>query len=72
MSDIHTLDIPTKNDLPPDRILTAATGKLPETAMVIGYDEEGDLYLASSTGDGRELLWLLERAKKRLMDVSEE
>ena len=57
-------------DLPPDRVLKAATGKL-EGVVLLGYDKEGNEYFASSYGSATEMLWLLERAKKRLLETCE-
>lgn len=39
-----------------------------EIALVLGYNAAGNLYLATNMQDGPELLWLLERAKKRLLE----
>jgi hypothetical protein len=58
----------TKLDLPPDRILEAAKGEL-EGVVVLGYDKEGGEYFASSYADGGQVLWLLERLKKQLLEV---
>lgn len=52
----------TVGELPADQILTSALGRL-ETAMVFGFDANGALYAASSTGDIGEILYLIERAK---------
>lgn len=58
----------TRLDLPPDRILEQAIGKL-KGVIVIGWNEEGDFYGASSYADGGEALWLLEVCKKKLLDA---
>jgi len=41
-------------------------GKL-KSVLVIGYDEAGEEYFASSIADGGDVLWLLERCKQELM-----
>lgn len=56
----------TKLDLPADRVLDMATGKL-EGVVVVGYDRDGDIYCASSYADGGTVLWLIETLKHRLM-----
>jgi hypothetical protein len=56
----------TRLDLPPDRVLAAAVGQL-ETVLVIGYTSDGDEYFASSTANGADVVWLLERTKLRLL-----
>lgn len=58
----------TKLDIPPDRILSKAIGNMSQ-CVIIGYDKEGELYFASSQADGGEVLWLLELAKKELLNV---
>lgn len=56
----------TSLDIPADRVLEAAVGEL-DSAVVIGYDKDGNLYTASSLADGGDVLWLLELCKNRLM-----
>ena len=58
----------TKLDLPPDRVLEKAARDC-EIAVVIGWDKEGQFYFASSVADGGEVLWLIEQAKKRLLET---
>ena len=70
MGDVVELRNITRLDLPPDRILESAKGKLSEV-IVIGFTEDGEEYFASSVADGGSVLWQLERAKKRLLDVSD-
>ena len=52
----------TKLDLDPKRII--------DQARATGYDSEKDFYFASSKADGGGVLWLLELAKRRLMDIA--
>lgn len=61
----------TTLDLPPDRILEEAIGKL-ENVLVVGYDKKGNEYFASSVADGGTVLWLLERSKKALLEMADE
>ena len=61
----------TTLELDPDRVLEEAKGKL-EGCVVIGFDDDGDLYLASSYADGGTLLWLLESCKQKLMRVDDD
>lgn len=68
---IKYLPTVTKLDIDPDRVLKYAIGKL-KSAVVIGYDEEGQEYFASSIADGGEVLWLLERLKLNLLNIGEE
>jgi hypothetical protein len=58
----------TKLDLQPDRVLEAAKGSL-DGLIIIGYDINGEEYFASTYADGGEVLWLLERCKKNLLEI---
>ena len=58
----------TKLDVPPDRILGAAIGKLQEV-VIIGFDKNGNEWLASSEADCSNALYHLERAKYKLMKI---
>lgn len=56
----------------PDHILDFAKGKL-NTVLIIGFDNiDGSLYTASSTEDTYELNFMLDMAKKRLLDIPRE
>ena len=57
----------TKLDLPADRILEAAKGKL-EGVVLIGFDKDGVCYAASSYADGGTVMWLLEMCKQKMLD----
>lgn len=61
----------TRLDIPADRVLESAVGKL-EGAIVIGYTHDGDEYFASSYADGGDALWLVERFKKMLLSIGED
>lgn len=68
---VVVLGMPTKLDIPPDRVLTAAVGNL-ETVMVIGYDKDGGEYFAASSADRALLVWILERAKHNLLVMADD
>lgn len=59
----------TKLDLPVDRVLDAAKGHCPDGVVILGFDADGEPYFASSIADGGEVIWLLEIAKKNLLEV---
>ncbi len=61
----------TRHELPPDRLLSAASGKL-KNVVLVGFDNDGEFYFASSYADGGSILWLFEMGKKKLMEVGEE
>ena len=60
----------TRLDLPVDRVLESAKSEL-TGVVILGYDKEGDEYFASTYADGGDVLWLLERCKKSLLDQSD-
>jgi hypothetical protein len=60
----------TRLNLPPDRLLDAAGGKL-ESVVIAGYDKDGSEYFASSIADGGEALWILQRASHRLLAMAD-
>ena len=61
----------TKLDLPPDMVLEKAIGKL-NKVIIIGYDKDGEHYFASSVADGGDVLWLIEKFKRSLLNVGED
>lgn len=61
----------TKLDIPADHVIESALGKL-KGVVILGYDKDGQEYFASSYADGGDMLWLLERAKKALLEVADE
>lgn len=60
----------TKLDLPPDRVLEGAKGRL-DSVVIMGFDQDGNEYFASSKADGGEVMWLMERCKKQLLEMPE-
>ena len=65
------LETITTLDIPPDKILTKATGKLKE-AIVMGWDRDDNLYFASSKADGGDCNWLIDKCKMALLEAGEE
>lgn len=59
----------TSLDIDPDRVLTKAVGKM-QGVVVLGYDQDGDFYFASSFSDGGDVVWLFEVAKKKLLEAA--
>jgi len=57
----------TSLDLPADRVLDSAKDYVTGGVVVMGWDDGGELYFASSIADGGEVLWLLEKAKQTLL-----
>jgi hypothetical protein len=69
MADIIPLGNITKLDLPTDRVLDQCKGHCFDGVVVIGFDSDGEFYFASSIADGGSVIWLLEQAKKKLLET---
>lgn len=68
MSNVIQLGCITRLDLPVDRVLESAKDQL-QSVVLIGYDNDGQLYFASTIADGGTVMWLLEMCKKKLLEV---
>ncbi len=62
----------TRLDIPVPRILKAARQAKLTDAVVIGFDRDGEFYFASSKADGGAVLWLMELAKKKLLEAQDD
>lgn len=61
----------TKLDIDPDMMLENTKGSL-AGVIVIGWTHDEGEYFASSIADGGDVLWLIERFKKALLEVDSE
>lgn len=61
----------TKLDLSPDRVITEAIDKL-DSVVILGHHKDGNEYFASSTSNGADVLWLLERAKLTILRIADD
>lgn len=61
----------TRLDIPAERILKRALDAGLTQVVIMGYDAEGDEFFASSVADGGAVLWMMERSKMKLLQVSE-
>lgn len=68
MGEVVDLDVLTTLDIPAEKVLTGALQLGLAQAVVIGFDEEGNLYFASSQGSNAETLYLMELAKRELLE----
>jgi hypothetical protein len=57
----------TTEDIDPDTVLENNMGEY-ECVVIIGYTKMGAERLVSSTGDSALMVWLLERAKKTILE----
>lgn len=53
----------------PQRVIEHASEAGLTNVVIIGYDADGDEYFRSSDADGGDVLWLLERARLKLLSV---
>lgn len=58
MGDVIKFNRDTFRDIPANDVLNGGIDKL-DTAVVIGFDKDGDLYIASTMSSIPELLWHL-------------
>ena len=70
MGEVVELNMLTRLDIPPERVLKSAISAGLTSVLILGYTEDGGEYFASSTADGAEAVWLMERAKMRLLSVT--
>ena len=61
----------TTLDLPAERVIQRAKDADLETVIVIGKDQDGDFWFASNKADGGTVLWFMEVARKRLMEIGD-
>tara|TARA_R110002167_G_scaffold42512_10_gene129145 strand:+ start:325 stop:543 length:219 start_codon:yes stop_codon:yes gene_type:complete len=70
LGEVVVLPVVTSLDCDPERVLSAAQGKL-ESVVIMGWDKDGDEYFASSIADGGTCVWLAERLKKKLLEAAD-
>jgi hypothetical protein len=66
MGEVVNLSIDTLNHVPVNKVVGGAEEHLKE-AIVIGWDNDGQLYFAASVVSKYEILWLIEQAKAMLL-----
>lgn len=69
MGDVIKFDGITRLDIPANDVLGGAVDANLESAVVMGYDQEGEFYFASSIANGPDVLWLMENLKKMLIEA---
>lgn len=67
MSDIIKFPGVTKLDIPVDTVLNKALESNLKSTVVLGWEQDGEGYYASSIAEGAEILWLLESMKYVLL-----
>jgi len=71
MTNIIDLPVVTILDLPPEKIITRAEQESFENVLIIGWRDDGSFYFSSSAADDGDVLYLLELAKKKLMEIAD-
>jgi hypothetical protein len=67
MGNVIKLNCNTKLDIEPEIVLKHALDSNLTEVAVMGYDQDGEIFLASSTGDIGRILVLVERLKLRIL-----
>lgn len=70
LATVTVLDMVTSHDIPTERVLRGALAENLKSAVVIGWTEDGEFYFSSSVSNGPSIVWDLELAKKKLLEVS--
>lgn len=71
MGEVVVLPVITRLDISPELVLKAALESGMTQVVVLGYTADGEEYFASSVANGSEILWMLERAKLKLLSMPE-
>ena len=69
MGEVVALPVSTSLDIPADRVLRGALDHGMDCVVVLGIGTDGESYFASSAGDSAEIVWLMELAKKQLLEA---
>ena len=69
-STVVYLDKSTTLPIPVSRVLHGALEKNLDMVVVLGYEQDGTPYAAASTGDGREILWVVASFQHDLLSGS--
>ena len=68
MSNVKIFTGVTPLDFDADVIINSALGKL-KSVVIVGETEDGEEFFSASISGGPETLWMLERAKHKLMGI---
>lgn len=69
LAPVTVLETITTHSLPTERVLNGALDAKLTSVIVIGWDEDGEFYFASSEASGASVVWDMEVAKKKLLEV---
>jgi len=66
---VAVLQCVTTLDIPVERVVEAILSEGLTKIIVMGYREDGSTFFGSSFSDGGDVMWLMEKYKKALLDV---
>jgi hypothetical protein len=74
MSETNVIAFPgaTTADTEPETVLHTAVGARLAEVVVLGWREDGSLFLATSSSDPRSVLWLIKNGEHELFDLVRE
>lgn len=72
MSNVRVFTGVTPLPFDADVILDSAKGAGLKSVIIIGEMEDGEEFFSASISDGPETIWMLERAKYKLMKICDE
>lgn len=67
-AEIIILNCETNLPLPVERVLTEGIKNIPERCLLLGYDENEQLYVAGTHSDPAENVYLLNKGLKLLLE----
>ena len=70
MSNVIDLPVITTLDLDPERVLSKALEAKLTSVVILGTSDGGEFF-SSSVSDGADVIWMLERAKFKLLQIVE-
>lgn len=62
----------TRLNTDPNLVLESALSRGLTEVTIIGYDEDGEEFFSSSQADGGDVLWMIKRAKIKLLRVADD
>lgn len=63
------MDHVTEDAVPVGKVIAGAAMQDLAEVVILGYTKDGDFYFAASESSGPEVLWALEYAKKKLLEI---
>lgn len=71
-TNVVALPVITTLDIEPKRMLNAAMKSDLDSLVMIGFTQDGEFYFASNRGDAGTVMFLMETAKYKLLEICRE